>query len=85
MYVMLNFFDIREHFPPHDNDEYYGQRYSIPVLVANAITGQIFNEIVRYDFRMNGWVYSDLSDGPDPEDYEICHVTHWAKFPTNCK
>lgn len=81
--VTLKFQNIEDNLPPRADDEFYGHRYSVPVLIANSVTGQIFDRIVRFDYRGHGWVFDGLPDGPDPENYEVIHVTHWASFPTS--
>lgn len=81
-------YDNYETWPPQDPD--FGEldspqnTLSVPVLVGNAVTGQVFEEVVRFQYlaRLRGWVYSSLVDGPNPENYEVCHVTHWMALST---
>jgi len=68
-----------ENKPPRDNNQYYGTRYSVPVLCWDE-NGLINLNLVCWDFENNGWVFASLIDGPDPMDYEIdCNV--WALPP----
>ena len=73
--------DGKPNFPPLDEDKYYGKRYSVPVLAGNVNTGQVWETALRWDYQMLDWVESTFPNGPDPEDYEILVVTHWALWP----
>lgn len=64
-------------YPPKDK---IFKDFSIPVLVANKITGQVWSEIVRYSFFENGWIDANFNE-PDPCDYEILNITHWMELP----
>jgi hypothetical protein len=65
--------------PPRRNDEFYGKRYSVPVLSWNA-EGIINFKLICWDYDNAGWVDADLSEGPAPEDYEL-DVKTWALPP----
>ncbi len=67
--------------PDHGNYPFYADRYSVPVLVANKMTGQVFEQTVVYSFEGNGWCTYGLPDGPDPSDYECPVFTHFAYLP----
>lgn len=75
---------IENGYPPHDSDSYYGDRYSVPVLAGNSITGQVATIAYCWDYQMLGWVFEGLNGGPDPCNYEVQHVSHWALWP-KCK
>lgn len=64
-----------ESLPLSDNDDYYGEDYSIPVVVV--IAGVVQYAMYRYCYASRGWVAADLRDGPSPDDYERPNVTHW--------
>lgn len=71
-------------YPPKDEKCEHNGRYSIPVLIGNSNTGQVGLQAFSWDYDMCGWVGYDLSEGPDPDDYEVQHVDHWAFWP-KCK
>jgi len=68
-------------YPPKDNKGYYGDRYSVPVLIGDCNTAYVSYKAHAWDYLMGGWVEFDLNWGPDPEDYDIFNVTHWALWP----
>jgi len=65
--------------PPRRNDEFYGTRYSIPVLCWNK-KHVLNNKLVCWNYDDEGWVDADLSEGPSPEDYDI-DVSTWTIPP----
>lgn len=71
-------------YPPKDNDQYYGKRYSVPVMVGNETTGQVAIVAYMWDYTEEGWVEATLCNGPYPGDYEVQYVSHWAMWP-KCK
>jgi hypothetical protein len=68
-----------ETHPPRKYDPYYNSRFSIPVLGWDS-EGVLFLNLVSWDYLFNGWVNSDLSRGPEPEDYDL-EVAKWAIPP----
>jgi len=74
--------DVKDGLPEAENDEYYGKRYSYPVDAV--VNDEVYPRRLRWDYNMLGWVYAELPDGPDPDDYEIGDVSHYMyirKFP----
>lgn len=72
--------DISKHgYPPKSTDDYYGERYSVPVLAGNSNTGQVSKIAYIYDYDYNEWVEYALN-----YDDDIQHVTHWCLWP-KCK
>ncbi len=67
--------------PPQAHDELYGARYSVPVLIANAVTGQVEQRTVVYDYEDGGWCLFGLPDGPSCYDYELMLPTHYCTLP----
>jgi hypothetical protein len=66
--------------PPRKDDEYYGTRYSVPVLAWDNNGIAVLN-LVRWDYLYQGWVCADFANGPYPADY-ILEVAKWAIPPT---
>ncbi len=78
----VNWFDINDTMlPPQRYDEFYGDRYSVPVLIANAVTGQIEEQTVVYDYEDGGWCLHGLRNGPSCKDYELMLPTHFCFLP----
>jgi hypothetical protein len=48
--------------PPRDNHAYYGDRYSVVVLLATG-------HLARWDNQNHGWVDAGWREGPSPSDY----------------
>ena len=71
-------------YPERDNDVFYGDRYSVPVLAGNNVTGQVAEIAYMWDYNMLGWVEFGLRDGANPYDYGTQDVSHWAYWP-KCK
>ena len=71
-------------YPPKDKDPFYQNRYSVPVLAGNEITGQVAILAYIWDYEQEGWLHSIMDEGTDPGDYEVQHVSHWALWP-ECK
>ena len=80
---MLTWYAVKT-LPERDHMRYYGDRYSVEVMLGNNNTGRVFNRVARWDFDNDVWVEADLEFGPDPEDYEYVFygATHWAFWPT---
>ena len=72
---------VKDGLPAPSNCEFYGERYSLPVLGANRNTGQTFDAVLVYDFRQGGWCFNGLPDGPNPNNYEVCSITDWGHLP----
>jgi hypothetical protein len=72
---------LESNMPPREKDPFYGERYSVPVLAGNEITGQVSIIAYAWDFENNGWVHATLENGADPCDYEVQYVSHWATWP----
>lgn len=80
--MTFNWFEIEGcGLPAKADSDFYGGRYSVPVLVANETTEQVFDQLVVYDFDNNGWCYHGLPNGSTPDDYEMIHVTHYGYVP----
>lgn len=65
--------------PPAANHDYYGDYFSIPVLL-NVPHAKLF----RWSFRRSGWVEAGWSDGHEPWDYggwKLDKATHWQPLP----
>ena len=78
----VTWFDIDEvGLPPQEHDEFYGDRYSCPVHIANAHTGQMEPHTVVYDYEDGGWCLYGLPDGPSCHDYELMLPTHYCLLP----
>lgn len=72
-------FACSERMPERQTIGYYGDRYSIPVLL-NVKHAKLF----RWDFQNDGWVEAGFSDGPSPIDYRgwgLKSSTHWMPLP----
>lgn len=67
--------------PIKSNCEFYGDRFSVPVIGANKVTGQVFDQLIVYDYNGYGWSYHGLPDGPDCHNYETPHITHYMYLP----
>lgn len=82
---------IADEHPPKDNLKFYGDRYSVPVMVASDEKVNVAPELfawvsftaARFDFHDHGWVDKEMTFGPDPEDYdgEYEGITHWMLWP----
>lgn len=69
-----------ERMPEREAVDYYGDRYSIPVML-NTKHAKLF----RWDFRNDGWVEAGWCDGPSPGDYrdwKLRQASHWHAMPT---
>jgi hypothetical protein len=79
---IVNWFEINSvGLPPKEQDEFYGDRYSVPVLIANAITGQVEHRTVVYDYQDGGWCLVGLPYGPSCHEYELLIPTHYCLLP----
>lgn len=78
-YSPSEWIDVKERLPPRDNVGDFGGRYSVPVLVGNITTKQIWEEIVRYDYEFKGWCPATLEY--ISYEYEICTVSHYCFLP----
>lgn len=67
--------------PPREQDEFYGDRYSCPVLLANAHTGQTEPHTAIYDYQDGGWCLYGLPEGASCHDYELMVPTHYCLLP----
>ena len=80
--VVVNWFEIDEvGLPCRDQTVYYGDRYSVPVIIAKAITGQRENHTVVYDYRDGGWCLYGLPNGPSCKNYSLLAPTHYCFMP----
>jgi len=74
-------------YPPRDDCNIYGDRFSIPVLIGDSESneGHVLYKAYVWDYNNNGWVEYDYIDGTEPDDYELyIDVDHWAHWP-KCK
>ena len=79
----VTWFEIDEvGLPPQEQNEFYGDRYSYPVLIANAYTGQMEPHTVVYDYDDGGWCLYGLPGGPSCHDYELMLPTHYCLLPS---
>ncbi len=78
---MKEWISVMDGLPTRKNDEFYGRAYSLPVIVANKHTKQVFDMVVVFNYDDNGWCYNTLPDGPNASDYEVCCVTHYQYLP----
>jgi hypothetical protein len=67
--------------PLQANDEFYGDRYSKPVHIANSVTGQVEQCTVVYDYLDGGWCMCGLPDGLSCNNYELMLPTHFCYLP----
>ncbi len=76
--VTVNWFEIEKigHPPRNEND-----RYSVPVLIANAYTGQVEPHTAIYDFKNCAWCLYGLNNGQSSKNYEILEPTHYCLIP----
>ncbi len=65
---------------PEDN-EFYGERYSVPVMIANSNTQQIEKRTVVFDYKDGGWCLYGFPDGANSQDYELILPTHFCYLP----
>lgn len=63
--------------PETYQDEYYGRRHSIPVLIYDSYGNPV---IVKWDTHSCGWVKADFCDGYRAIDYDFTS-THWQPLP----
>lgn len=63
-------------FPPKQKLDYYGERYSIPVVPFDE-KGRVLPYMVRWCFHTDGWVIATLPDGPSASDYDLKAVDTW--------
>lgn len=68
--------------PPGVKDEYYGERYSGPVLIVHK-DGTIGHVVVRWCHQTAGWVDANLRWGPDSYDYDYVGlaIAGWLPIP----
>jgi hypothetical protein len=59
--------DIRKEKPKRDTLEYYGDDYSVPVLIQKY--GKV-THVVRWDFVHSGWVDYLFEEGPFATEYD---------------
>lgn len=79
--MVFNWFRIQDvGLPPRLTSEYYGDRYSVPVIGANKYTGQVVCDIV-YDFEDKGWCKRGLSEGMSCKNYEMPFISHFGFIP----
>lgn len=68
-----------EAVPPRAKHPYYGDRFSVPVLCWSK-EGNLHPNLICWDYSTGGWVFANLSEGPDACYYEIeCEV--WSLPP----
>lgn len=77
----INFNDLQDGLPKRTDQKYYGERYSIDVIAANITTCQVYDVPLCWDFEDEGWVHSSMDNGPDPENYKLPVITHFAPWP----
>jgi len=76
--VAINWFEIEKvGLPPRNEDD----RYSVPVLIANAYTGQVECHTVIYDFKDHSWYLYGLNNDQSYKNYEILEPTHYCLIP----
>ena len=79
----VTWFDIdKVGLPPQEHDDFYGNRYSCPVHIANAYTGQMEPQTVVYDYEDGGWCLYGLPNGPSCNDYKLIAPTHYCLLPS---
>ncbi|HEP6431528.1 TPA: hypothetical protein VDB83_005860 [Burkholderia cenocepacia] len=66
--------------PPADQLPFYGDQYSVPVLLNDGEA--IIPEVARWDYAGEGWVDAQFRDGPDPSDYKWLnqHAKGWMQL-----
>lgn len=63
--------------PGRDDLGYYGDRFSVPVLLASAETGDTHQAVMRLDHKNKVWVDVDLLHAPMSEE-QVDGWTHFA-------
>ena len=80
--MYFNWFSfLHDGAPSRADNEFYGDRFSVPVIGANQDSEQTFDHVLVYDYQEKGWCYCGLPEGAHPSHYDIFTITHYGYLP----